>query len=57
MILLASQSSGRLATLRAAGVEPLVRVSDVDEHAVLRVLAADSRQEPTPICAATWPTP
>ena len=49
MILLASQSSGRLATLRAAGVEPLVRVSDVDEHAVLRVLAADSRQEPTPV--------
>ena len=37
MILLASQSSGRLATLRAAGVEPLVRVS------------ADSRQEPTPV--------
>jgi len=49
VILLASQSSGRLATLRAAGVEPLVRVSDVDEHAVLRVLAADSRQEPTPV--------
>lgn len=49
MILLASQSSGRLATLRAAGVEPLVRVSDVDEHAVLRVLAADSRQESTPV--------
>ena len=49
MILLASQSPGRLATLRAAGVEPLVRVSDVDEHAVLRVLAADSRQEPTPV--------
>ena len=49
MILLASQSSGRLAPLRAAGVEPLVRVSDVDEHAVLRVLAADSRQEPTPV--------
>lgn len=49
MILLASQSSGRLATLRAAGVEPLVRVSDVDEHAVLRVLAAGSRQEPTPV--------
>ena len=44
MILLASQSSGRLATLRAAGVEPLVRVSDVDEHAVLRVLAPQ-RQE------------
>ena len=48
MILLASQSSGRLAPLRAAGVEPLVRVSDVDEHAILRALAADSRTEPTP---------
>lgn len=35
MILLASKSSGRLTTLRAAGVEPLVRVSDVDEEAVL----------------------
>ena len=35
MILLASKSSGRLATLRAAGVEPLVRVSTVDEEAVL----------------------
>ena len=48
MILLASQSSGRLATLRAAGVEPLVRVSDVDEPAVLRALAADRRPAPTP---------
>ena len=48
MILLASQSFGRLATLRAAGVEPLVRVSDVDEPAILRALAADSRTEPTP---------
>ena len=48
MILLASQSSGRLATLRAADVEPRVRVSDVDEHAILRALAADSRTEPTP---------
>ena len=48
MIILASQSSGRLATLRAAGVEPLVRVSDVDEPAVLRALAADRRPAPTP---------
>lgn len=38
VILLASQSSGRLATLRAAGVEPLVRVSQVDEAGVLRAL-------------------
>lgn len=48
MILLASQSSGRLATLRAAGVEPLVRVSDVDEPAVLRSLTAGSRTAPAP---------
>ncbi|RRD28610.1 Maf family protein [Actinomyces bowdenii] len=38
MILLASQSSGRLATLRAAGIEPRVRVSTVDEEAVLEAL-------------------
>jgi septum formation protein len=35
-LLLASRSPARLATLRAAGVSPLVRVSDVDEDAVLR---------------------
>lgn len=34
-LLLASRSPARLATLRAAGVNPLVRVSDVDEVAVL----------------------
>lgn len=44
MILLASQSSGRLATLRAAGVEPLVRVSEVDEGGVLRALLGRSPQ-------------
>ena len=43
MILLASKSSGRLATLRAAGVEPIVRVSDVDEPAVLAALARERR--------------
>ncbi|GAA3617369.1 Maf family protein [Kineosporia mesophila] len=32
---LASASPARLATLRAAGIEPAVRVSDVDEPAVL----------------------
>lgn len=35
-LVLASRSPARLATLRAAGVEPLVRVSTVDEPAVLR---------------------
>lgn len=34
MIVLASKSSGRLATLRAAGIEPQVAVSKVDERAV-----------------------
>lgn len=34
--MLASRSPARLTTLRAAGVEPAVRVSDVDEDAVLR---------------------
>ena len=48
MILLASQSSGRLATLRAAGVEPVVRVSDVDESAVLAALARERRAAGAP---------
>lgn len=52
VIVLASQSSGRLATLRAAGVEPLVHVSGVDEPAVLAELAArheaDGAPAPTP---------
>ena len=43
MILLASKSSGRLATLQAAGVEPLVRASSVDEEAVLHELAPRRR--------------
>jgi septum formation protein len=34
-LLLASASPARLATLRAAGVDPMVRVSSVDEAAVL----------------------
>lgn len=34
-LLLASQSPARLATLRSAGIEPVVQVSGVDEDAVL----------------------
>ena len=34
-LILASKSPARLATLRAAGIEPEVRVSHVDEPAVL----------------------
>lgn len=41
--MLASRSPARLATLRSAGVEPIVRVSGVDEDAVLA--AARSRTE------------
>ncbi|SDF90785.1 septum formation protein [Cellulosimicrobium cellulans] len=40
-LLLASRSPARLATLRASGVDPLVRVSGVDEDAVLRAAAAE----------------
>ncbi len=40
-LVLASRSPARLATLRAAGVEPLVRVSGVDEDAVLQAAAAE----------------
>ncbi|CED90233.1 Maf family protein [Actinomyces succiniciruminis] len=52
MLVLASQSTGRLATLRAAGVDPQVRVSDVDEPRVLAELAdahaAADAPAPTP---------
>ena len=39
-LLLASASPARLSTLRAAGIEPVVRVSGVDEDAVLAQAAA-----------------
>ncbi|MFC7491537.1 MULTISPECIES: Maf family protein [unclassified Knoellia] len=39
-LVLASASPARLATLRAAGVEPLVQVSRVDEHATLAAAEA-----------------
>lgn len=39
-LLLASASPARLATLRAAGLDPLVRVSSVDEDAVLSAAEA-----------------
>ena len=41
-LVLASASPARLAILRAAGVEPLVEVSDVDEDALLAELGADA---------------
>ena len=52
MILLASRSSGRLSTLRAAGVEPLVRASSVDEEAVLHELANRRRATGLPAPSA-----
>lgn len=39
ILLLASASPARLATLRSAGIEPIVRVSGVDEDAVLAAAA------------------
>ncbi|MDU0349775.1 nucleoside triphosphate pyrophosphatase [Actinomyces sp. MRS3W] len=48
MLVLASQSTGRLSTLRAAGVEPAVRVSDVDEARVLAELTAAHAAAGTP---------
>ncbi|MPV48801.1 MULTISPECIES: nucleoside triphosphate pyrophosphatase [unclassified Pseudactinotalea] len=47
-LLLASASPARAATLRAAGVEPLIRVSHVDEDAAL----ADARAERGPLTVA-----
>nr|WP_300339661.1 nucleoside triphosphate pyrophosphatase [Actinomyces sp.] len=48
MILLASKSSGRLATLRAAGITPRVQASEVDEPAVLAELAAAATRSGAP---------
>jgi septum formation protein len=41
-LVLASASPARRSVLRAAGIEPLVRVSDVDEDAVAAALPADT---------------
>ncbi|WP_197288873.1 nucleoside triphosphate pyrophosphatase [Nocardia sp. NRRL S-836] len=43
--MLASQSPARLSVLRAAGVEPVVRVSGVDEDALLAALADASPED------------
>lgn len=40
-LVLGSASSGRLAVLRGAGIDPLVVVSGVDEDAVIRALPSD----------------
>jgi septum formation protein len=45
-LVLASASPARLSLLRAAGVEPVVEVSDVDEDALLAELTASEVTEP-----------
>jgi septum formation protein len=49
---LASASPARLTLLRNAGIEPVVRVSGVDEDAVEAQLAADGRTTPSDVCEA-----
>ncbi|WP_068154192.1 Maf family protein [Rhodococcus phenolicus] len=44
-LVLASASPARLSVLRAAGVEPLVRVSGVDEDAIVASLGPDTAPE------------
>ena len=44
-LVLASASPARLATLQAAGIEPVVVVSDVDEDAALAVARAQAGLE------------
>ncbi len=52
-LVLGSKSPARLATLRSAGIEPLVKISGVDEDAVAAALA-QLEEDPTPaqlVCA------
>lgn len=48
VFLLASASSGRAGTLRRAGIEPMIRVSDVDEDAILAGFEDVSSAEDAP---------
>ncbi len=50
-VVLASASPARLALLRAAGVEPVVRVSGVDEDALEAELAALGRTDPIDVAS------
>jgi septum formation protein len=52
VVVLASASPARLSLLRAAGLDPLVRVSHVDEPALERELARQGRTHPAEVCAA-----
>ncbi|TAK71340.1 MAG: septum formation inhibitor Maf [Actinomycetota bacterium] len=51
MLVLASASPARLAVLRAAGLDPLVRVSSVDEAAVTAAADAAVRRDPRRLVA------
>ena len=51
-LVLASSSPARRALLRSAGIEPVVRVSGVDEPAVEAALAARGRTSPSDVCQA-----
>jgi septum formation protein len=51
-VVLASASPARRALLRAAGIEPEVVVSGVDEDAVADALAAEGRTSPAELCEA-----
>ena len=50
-VVLASASPARLSLLRAAGIEPVVRVSDVDEPAIEAGLAAEGRTDPMDVAS------
>jgi septum formation protein len=51
-LVLASASPARLTLLRNAGIEPVVRVSGVDEDAIEARLRAEGRGSPADVCAA-----
>ena len=51
-LVLASASPARRALLRSAGVEPVIRVSGVDEPAIEAALAAQGRTAPEDVCSA-----
>ncbi len=52
LLVLASASPARLGLLRAAGIEPLVRVSGVDEAGIEAGLAAQGRTDPMDVASA-----
>lgn len=51
-MILASASPARLTTLRGIGIEPVVRVADVDEDAILTAARAEGLASGTPLNAA-----